>query len=64
MPEFFECRNCFHVGPLSTRGECESCGSGSVISQEVLSILPYGLRLYSDKKLIGMGDMCPRVGLA
>ena len=62
--ELFECRNCLHVGPLTVRGECEACGSAAVISQEVLSILPYGLRVYSDQKPISMGDICPRAGLA
>lgn len=38
MQESFECRACFHVGPLTVHGACERCGSQSVISQERLSL--------------------------
>jgi hypothetical protein len=34
--ERYECRNCFHVGPLNVHGGCESCGSQAVISQELM----------------------------
>lgn len=36
MRETFECRNCYHSGPLNKHGRCEACGSESVISQEAI----------------------------
>lgn len=38
MAEHFECRNCFHVGPLTVHGRCERCHSLAVISQEVIQL--------------------------
>jgi hypothetical protein len=32
----FQCRDCFHIGPLDINGCCNNCHSGSVISQELL----------------------------
>lgn len=37
--EKFECRECCHVGELSVRGTCELCGSGSVVSVELLTLI-------------------------
>jgi rRNA maturation endonuclease Nob1 len=31
-PELYECRSCYHTGPLSEHGRCERCGSDSVLS--------------------------------
>lgn len=39
MFEKFECRDCFHAGPLNIHGRCERCNSDSVISQEVIAIM-------------------------
>jgi hypothetical protein len=39
--EQFECRDCFHIGSLTVRGECEECGSQAVVSQELLTLLEY-----------------------
>jgi hypothetical protein len=33
----FQCRDCFYIGPLDIRGCCDTCGSGSVIPQELFS---------------------------
>ena len=33
----FQCRECFHIGPLDTHACCNECGSMSVIRQELLS---------------------------
>lgn len=33
----FQCCECFHIGPLDINGCCKDCGSGWVISQELLS---------------------------
>jgi len=37
--EIFECRNCFHAGPLTVHGRCMFCNSDSVISHEVIALL-------------------------
>lgn len=37
--EIFECRNCFHAGPLTVHGRCKRCDSDSVISQEVIAVM-------------------------
>jgi hypothetical protein len=34
--EQFECRECFYIGALNLRGQCEKCGSNSGISQELV----------------------------
>jgi hypothetical protein len=42
MRELFECRDCFHTGPLNHHLHCECCGSDQVTSQEVISAFSRG----------------------
>lgn len=41
MSEHFECRNCFHVGPLTVHGRCERCHSDKVMSVEVMEVIEF-----------------------
>lgn len=56
--EIFECRNCFHAGPLNLHGRCQFCDSDSVISHEVIALLL--------GKELGCGDslVMMRMGIA
>jgi hypothetical protein len=38
VKELFECRDCFHIGPLNVHGGCEECHSQAVISQELIAL--------------------------
>lgn len=63
--EMFECRACYHRGPLTIRGACEVCGSFSVISEEVLTLgKEYWLAVRSDRKPLQPNDFYGPMGLA